>query len=136
MTDVFSKEMRSWIMSRISGRNTKPEIAVRSVIHRLGYRFRLHRTDLPGKPDIVMPRLKKAVFVNGCFWHGHRCLRGRRPTSNKRFWNKKLDLNKQRDAKFNRQLRGLGWKILVVWECELKNADKLINRLKGFLDEK
>lgn len=135
MTDVFSKEKRSWIMGRIAGRNTKPEIAVRSVIHRLGYRFRLHQRNLPGKPDIVLPRLNKAVFVHGCFWHGHKCLRGRRPATNKRFWNKKLNLNKDRDARFNRLLRRLGWKLLVVWECELKNADKLVDKLKGFLNE-
>jgi DNA mismatch endonuclease (patch repair protein) len=135
MPDVFSKEKRSWIMSRIGGRNTKPEIAVRSAIHRMGYRFRLHRAGLPGKPDIVLPGSKKAIFVHGCFWHGHnKCMRGSRPATNKRFWNKKLDTNMERDVRFKRKLKRMGWEVLVVWECELNKPERLIERLKGFLN--
>ncbi len=92
--DAFSREKRSQIMSRVSGKNTKPELIVRSQLHKLGYRFRLHRKDLPGKPDITLPKHKKVIFVHGCFWHGHTdCRRSKRPTSNEKFWNEKLDKN-------------------------------------------
>lgn len=134
MTDVFSPEKRSWIMSRVGGKNTKPELAVRSMIHRMGFRFRLHRRDLPGRPDVVLPRQQKVVFVHGCFWHGHKqCPRAARPTSNQDFWEKKLDANSRRDAKNLRKLRRLGWQTLVVWECETRNPDRLLGRLQRFL---
>jgi DNA mismatch endonuclease (patch repair protein) len=96
--DVFSREKRSQIMSRVSGKNTKPELIVRSMLHSMGYRFRLHRSDLPGKPDITLPKYKKIIFVHGCFWHGHQdCQRAKRPTTNKKFWNEKLAKNIERD---------------------------------------
>jgi DNA mismatch endonuclease (patch repair protein) len=121
-------------MAAIKGRNTKPERIVRSVVRRLGYRFRLHGKGLPGSPDLVVPDLKKVVFVHGCFWHGHKkCLRGRRPSSNKPFWNKKLDLNRQRDKKNLSALRKLGWTPIILWECELKKPDRFRNRLVKFL---
>jgi len=108
MTDVFSQEKRSWIMSRVKGRDTKPEILVRSFIFRMGFRFRLHRRDLPGTPDIVLPRHGKVIFVHGCFWHGHkRCPRSKRPTTNENFWNKKLDGNIKRDKRYRRELEGV-----------------------------
>jgi DNA mismatch endonuclease (patch repair protein) len=134
MTDVFTKDKRSWIMSRVKGRDTKPEILVRSLVHRMGFRFRLHRRDLPGKPDIVLPRHKKVIFVHGCFWHGHKqCSRSKRPTTNERFWNKKLDGNIERDKRFRRKLHRMGWKVVVVWQCETRNPEKLLQKLERFL---
>ena len=136
MTDVFSKDKRSWIMSRVKGRDTKPETLVRSFVHRMGFRFRLHQRDLPGKPDIVLPRHNKVIFVHGCFWHGHKqCPRSKRPTTNERFWNKKLDGNIERDKRFRRKLRRTGWKVLVVWQCETRNLEKLLEKLERFLHE-
>lgn len=134
MTDVFSKEKRSWIMSRVKGRDTRPEIRVRSFVHRMGFRFRIHRRDLPGNPDIVLPRHGKAIFVHGCFWHGHKqCWRSKRPTTNKGFWNKKLDTNIARDERFRKKLRRMGWKVLVVWQCETRKPEKLLGKLERFL---
>jgi DNA mismatch endonuclease (patch repair protein) len=121
-------------MSRVKGRDTKPEKIVRSLLHRLGYRFRLHRRDLPGKPDIVLPKYKKAIFVHGCFWHGHEgCPRSARPTSNADFWNKKIDGNMRRDAAAQEQLTALGWKFLVIWQCGMRNLEALTENLKSFL---
>ena len=114
--DVFSREKRSQIMSRVSGKNTKPELVVRSLLHNMGYRFRLHRKDFPGKPDITLPKHKKVIFVHGCFWHGHiNCPRSKRPTSNKTFWLEKLDKNMERDKVSINNLKELGWNVLVVW---------------------
>lgn len=131
--DRLSKNRRSWLMSRVKGRDTTPEIAVRSMIHRLGYRFRLHRSNLPGKPDIVFCSRMKIVFVNGCFWHGHRCGKGRLPKSNTRFWREKMEVNKRRDRRHARKLAGLGWKILVIWQCELKDPLAVRARIVDFL---
>ena len=136
MTAVFSKEKRSWIMSRDKGRDTKPEILVRSLVHLMGFRFRIHRRDLPGNPDIVLPRYGKVIFVHGCFWHGHkRCPRSKRPSTNKGFWNKKLDENIERDKRFRRKLRRMGWKVLVVWQCEIRKPEKLLGKLERFLHD-
>ncbi len=135
--DVFTKEKRSLIMSRVRSKNTKPELIVRSFVHGLGFRFRLHRRDLPGNPDIVLPKHKKVIFVHGCFWHGHAaCSRSKRPATNQAFWDKKLDGNIERDRRFRRELRQLGWKVLTVWECEIKNSEKLIRKLERFLLDK
>lgn len=121
-------------MSRVRGKNTKPELIVRSLLHGMGYRFRLHRRDLPGNPDVVLPKHKKVVFVHGCFWHGHAsCSRSKRPTTNQAFWNKKLDGNIKRDRRFRRELRQLGWEVLTIWECEIKNSEKLMRKLERFL---
>jgi DNA mismatch endonuclease (patch repair protein) len=137
MADVFSPAKRSAIMSRISGRNTRPEIVVRKIVHNLGYRFRLHRKDLPGKPDVVLPRHQKIIFVNGCFWHGHaRCRRAKLPSSNTAFWQKKLAGNKARDKEVKRRLRRAGWEVLVVWQCEINQHDILLRRLESFLRSK
>jgi len=134
MSDVFSKEKRSWLMSRVKGRDTKPEILVRSFVHRMGFRFRIHGRDLPGNPDIILPKHGKVIFVNGCFWHGHRrCLRSKRPTTHKGFWNRKLDQNIERDKRFRRMLRRMGWQVLVVWECETRKQEKLLRKLERFL---
>jgi len=136
MADVFSQEKRSWIMSRVKGRDTKPEILVRSFIFRMGFRFRLHRRNLPGTPDIVLPRHRKVIFVHGCFWHGHKnCSRSKRPTTNENFWKDKLDGNIERDKRHKLELRQMGWKVLIVWECETKNPDKLLRKLKRFLHD-
>lgn len=132
--DRLSPERRSWLMSRIKGANTKPEIAVRSLLHRMGYRFRLHRRDLPGTPDIVLPGRNAVVFVNGCFWHGHSCKRTKMPKSRTTYWIEKIEGNRQRDARKRRKLRVLGWKVVVVWECELKRPDQLANRLSRALN--
>jgi DNA mismatch endonuclease (patch repair protein) len=136
MADVFTKGKRSWIMGRVKGRDTKPEMLVRSLIHRMGFRFRVHRRDLPGNPDIVLPRHHKVIFVHGCFWHGHPgCLRSKRPTTNQPFWDRKLDGNLQRDKRFQEELFSMGWKVLVIWQCETKVPDNLMKKLERFLYE-
>ena len=120
-------------MSRVGGVNTSPELIVRKLLHRLGYRFRIHVAHLPGKPDIVLARHRKIILVNGCFWHGHRnCSRARRPTSNREFWNEKLDATIARDRKTHRALRKLGWCLLVIWECQIRKGN-LEQRLKKFM---
>jgi DNA mismatch endonuclease, patch repair protein len=131
MADVFSKSVRSEIMGRIRGVNTRPEMMVRSFLHIRGFRFRLHAKALPGKPDIVLPRYKTAIFVHGCFWHGHSdCKRSALPSSHRGFWSRKISGNKKRDSDQIRALRSLGWCVLVIWECETKKADLLSARLK------
>ncbi len=122
-------------MSRVSGKNTKPELLVRSLLHNMGYRFRLHRKDLPGKPDITLPKYKKIIFVHGCFWHGHiDCPRAKRPTTNKKFWNEKLNKNIERDKITVNNLKALGWDVLTVWTCEVKDTEKLRNKLLSFIE--
>lgn len=137
MTDTISPARRSENMRRIQSKGMKPELIVRQALHAQGYRFRLHRGDLPGKPDIVLPRYRKAVLVHGCFWHGHpdpACVDGRRqPKSNLDYWIPKLTRNKDRDAANLLALRALGWDTLIVWECETKNLDALNSRLRWFL---
>jgi len=136
MTDVFTKEKRKWIMSRVGGKNTAPEKIVRYFLHSMGYRFRLHRADLPGKPDIILPRYGKIIFVHGCFWHGHiKCSKSKRPTTNEKFWNRKLDRTIKRDKKVLYDLKKIGWKVLVVWECETRKTDFLIRKLRKFINE-
>lgn len=134
MTDRLSQERRSWLMSRIGGKNTRPELAVRSLLHRLGFRFRLHRKDLPGTPDIVLPGRQAVVLVNGCFWHGHSCKQKGMPKSRTDYWNQKIEANRYRDARVQRQLRRLGWKVVVVWECELKTPERLERKLSKSID--
>lgn len=130
MTNHLSPEQRSWNMSRIRSKNTKPEIMVRSILHRMGYRFRLHRKDLPGKPDIVLPKYKTVIFVHGCFWHHHKgCRRGNIPKSNTDYWIPKIEKNKKRDRKHRAALRKLGWNVLTVWECEVNSIEKLSKKL-------
>jgi DNA mismatch endonuclease, patch repair protein len=130
VTDRISKEKRSWNMSRIRAVNTKPELVVRSLLHRNGFRYRLHVRALPGCPDIVLPRWKTAVLVHGCFWHRHQgCHLAYTPKSRKAFWTKKFEGNVNRDKKASTMLRRLGWRVFVVWECELQNHDRLARRL-------
>jgi DNA mismatch endonuclease, patch repair protein len=134
MTDVFTKSKRSEVMSRIKGRNTKPELAVRSLLHRMGYRFRLHRADLPGKPDIVLARYKSVIFVHGCFWHRHKdCRFAYTPKSRTEFWLKKLESNVIRDIQVKSDLELLGWQVITVWECELRDPAQLSRQLDDFL---
>ena len=134
--DVVTRERRSWMMSRVRDRDTTPEILVRSTIHRMGFRFRLRRKDLPGNPDIVLPRHKKIVFVHGCFWHQHPgCSAAKRPQSNKEFWNAKLDANVVRDERNKSLLEQMGWYLLVLWECELKVSTRLNESLGDFLGD-
>lgn len=123
MADIVDRATRSRMMSGIRGRNTRPEMAVRRHLHAAGFRFRLHRKDLPGKPDIVLPRHKVAIFVHGCFWHRHAgCPKATTPSSNIEFWQKKFADNVARDARDRAALEALGWRVLVVWECELKGG--------------
>jgi len=130
MTDHLVKEKRSWNMSLIKSKNTKPELLVRSVLHRLGYRFRIHKKDLPGNPDIVLPKYKTALFVNGCFWHQHKnCKRANIPKTNKDYWLPKLNKNIERDRVIQNKLSDIGWNVIVVWECMLKDQDSLIDFL-------
>ncbi len=131
MTDSLTPERRSWNMSRIPGRNTVPEKLVRSLLHRMGYRFRLHRRDLPGKPDIVMPRYHTVIFVHGCFWHFHGgCKAARIPKTRSIWWQEKLTQNTARDKRHRNALRHLCWRVLTVWECETEQPEKLRRRLK------
>ena len=120
-------------MSRVKSRDTTPERMVRSMLHAMGYRFRLHRKNLPGKPDIVFGPRKKAVFVHGCFWHGHRCRKGRLPKSNEAFWRTKIVTNRKRDSRQVKDLKELGWKVLVIWQCELKEPLAVERRIADFL---
>jgi DNA mismatch endonuclease (patch repair protein) len=130
VTDRISKQKRSWNMSRIRAANTKPELIVRSLLHGMGFRYRLHVRALPGCPDIVLPRWKSAVLVHGCFWHRHQgCHLAYTPKSRKTFWTKKFEGNVNRDKKASAMLRRLGWRIFVVWECELQDRDRLARRL-------
>ncbi|MBO9320949.1 MAG: DNA mismatch endonuclease Vsr [Roseiflexus sp.] len=134
MPDVFNPEERSRIMAKVRGENTSPERLVRSLIHKMGYRFRLNVKDLPGKPDIVLKKHKKVIFVHGCFWHQHEgCPHAARPSSNTEYWNKKLDRNMIRDREHMHKLEYLGWNVLIVWECETRDREKLVDKLKGFL---
>jgi DNA mismatch endonuclease (patch repair protein) len=127
-------EQRSRIMRTVKGKDTGPEMIVRRMVHRMGYRFRLHRKDLPGKPDLVFSRLHKVIFVNGCFWHGHPCARGARaPKANAAYWGVKIARNRARDAANIAALEGAGWCSAVVWECELKDPRQVKRRLTRFL---
>jgi DNA mismatch endonuclease (patch repair protein) len=133
MTDPLSRERRSWLMGRVPQKNTKPEMIVRSLAHRLGYRFRLHRRDLPGRPDLVFPKLKKAVFVHGCFWHRHGCSKATTPKSNSAYWQPKFAENVARDKRVIAELLSLGWEPMVVWECETHDIDALSRAISTFL---
>lgn len=137
MADIVSAETRSRMMSAIRGENTKPELVVRRLLHRLGYRFRLHRKDLPGKPDIVLPKHRTVVFVNGCYWHGHKdCHLFRLPRSREAFWSEKIDANRQRDQRNCGALIELGWSVIVIWECAVAKSRQLsVEELERRLDE-
>ena len=132
---VETPEVRSRIMRAIKSKDTKPEMLTRRTVHGMGYRYRLHRKDLPGKPDLVFPSRRKAIFVNGCFWHGHDCPHGSRtPKSNREYWVAKIDRNRERDAQSEAALKQDGWRVLTVWECQMKDREALRGRLRQFLD--
>jgi DNA mismatch endonuclease (patch repair protein) len=133
MSDNRTPESRSALMSRIGGRNTAPELAVRRLLHGLGYRFRLHRRELPGTPDVVFPSRRKAIFVNGCFWHAHGCKIGQPPKTKRRYWVPKLQRNRARDQQNLRDLRARGWRTMTVWQCQIRNPRGLDHRLISFL---
>ncbi len=127
MADTISAERRSWNMSRIAGRNTKPELLLRSLLHCAGFRFRLHAKDLPGKPDIVLPKYRIAIFVHGCFWHRHPgCSNATMPSTRTAFWKAKFDGNVERDSRNVAALKEAGWTVLIVWECDLKSDPQAV----------
>ena len=130
MADFMTSEQRSRAMSTVKSKGTTIERHVRSLLHRMGFRYRLHDRKLPGKPDIVLPKYKTVIFVHGCFWHQHPgCSKSKRPVTRAEFWAKKLDDNMRRDESNIRLLESLGWRVIVVWECETRDPEKLANRL-------
>jgi DNA mismatch endonuclease, patch repair protein len=132
--DTINAARRSENMRRIRSRDTKPEILVRSLVHRMGFRFRLHRKDLPGRPDLVFVSARKVIFVHGCFWHQHcRCTDGRMPKSRTSYWTPKLLRNKERDKASRDRLRRMGWRSLIVWDCETANSEILEMKIRNFL---
>lgn len=135
MVDQLTPERRSWNMSRIRSKDTKPEMLVRSLLHRMGFRFRVHGVDLPGRPDIVLQKYRTVVFVNGCFWHQHpRCVEASRPKSSTKYWKAKLNRNVTRDRKNRHMLRQQGWRVLRFWECEIeKNPARIAMRVARVL---
>ena len=136
MPDVLTTQQRSYNMSRIRNRDTKPEMAVRSIVHRLGFRYRLHKHDLPGKPDIVLTRHRKIIDVRGCFFHMHRCKYGSVvPASNTEFWRTKRLSNVERDSRNLKVLKKAGWSVLIVWECRTRDKTRLERRLRKFLEQ-
>lgn len=135
MADTLTQAQRSALMRRIKSQDTKPEMAVRRLLHALGYRYVLHDRRLPGRPDLVFPARRKVIFVHGCFWHAHGCSIAPTPKSNTLYWSRKIDGNVRRDTRAVRKLRTLGWGVAIVWECDTKLADlsRLVNRLVRFL---
>ena len=135
MTDLLTSSQRSRLMSRVRGKDTKPEMLVRRLIHRMGYRYRLHAKELPGCPDLVFRPRRKAIFVHGCFWHRHEgCPRNMIPTTRQDFWRRKLDGNVQRDRRTEAVLRENGWHVLVIWECDAKgDLSRLARTIRNFL---
>ena len=136
MSDTLSQTQRSYNMSRIRGKNTKPEILVRKGLHARGFRFRLHNKNLPGSPDIVLPKYGVAIMINGCFWHGHKeCKYATKPKSNVEFWEAKIARNRHRDEVTEAHLQALGWHVVTIWECELKGKSLATSRLDELVEE-
>lgn len=138
MTDVLTPEQRRRNMQRVGGKNTKPEMLLRRGLHALGFRYRLHAGDLPGRPDLVFPRYSAIILVNGCFWHGHNCTLFKWPNTRKEFWQGKIEGNRARDARTLDALRSGGWRVLTVWECALRGAtclspEEVLDRCEAFL---
>jgi DNA mismatch endonuclease (patch repair protein) len=135
MVDTVTKERRSQIMRNVRSKNTRPEMVVRKLIHSMGFRFRLHRTDLPGKPDIVFPRFRSVIFVHGCFWHRHKgCASTRTPKTRVKFWESKFKSNELRDQIAKHLLGQLNWRVMTIWECEIANTQKLVKQIYKFLN--
>ncbi|WP_444666026.1 very short patch repair endonuclease [Cereibacter changlensis] len=135
MTDHVSPERRAYIMSRVPQKHTTPELALRRALHALGYRFRLHRRDLPGSPDLVFPSRRKVIFVHGCFWHGHGCRWGRLPKTRLDYWQSKIETNHERDRAALVRLSEAGWTSMVVWQCEIRDLGEVVRCVERFLDE-
>ena len=134
MSDIYTKSERSQVMSKIAGKETKPEIIIRKYLFAQGYRYRKNVKSLPGKPDIVLKKYKTVIFVNGCFWHRHNCKKGQSiPSTNVKFWKSKLDRNKERDKENKQALRKLGWKVLTIWECQIKKHEKLTKYIDSLI---
>ena len=134
--DTLTREQRSELMSRVRSKDTKPELALRRLVHALGYRYRLHAKYLPGHPDLVFATRRKTIFVHGCFWHRHEgCPRCRMPKSRLLFWKSKLNANRERDQANQEKLHRLGWAFMIVWECDLGDTDALTSRIRAFLGE-
>ncbi|MCL4736355.1 MAG: DNA mismatch endonuclease Vsr [Candidatus Omnitrophica bacterium] len=135
--DRISKEHRSWNMSRIRSKNTSPELSVRSLLHKSGFRFRLHQRDLPGNPDIVLPKYRTVIFVHGCYWHRHKnCPFAYTPKSRADFWSRKFEGNVKRDALSKKNLKKLGWKVIIVWECQTRKIESLARHLSNQLKKR
>lgn len=132
--DTRTPEQRRRIMQSVKSKDTGPELVVRRLLHGMGYRYRLHRKDLPGRPDIAFGPRRKAIFVHGCFWHGHGCSKGRLPKSRLDYWQPKVDKNRERDRTKEEQLKSLGWSVLTIWQCETKDLETLATRLQDFVD--
>jgi DNA mismatch endonuclease (patch repair protein) len=135
MVDTRTADQRRRIMQSVKTQDTGPEWLVRRLLHAKGYRFRLHAKHLPGRPDIVFPSRKKAIFVHGCYWHGHKCSKGQLPKSRLDYWGPKIEANRERDARKSSELKALGWGTLTVWQCQTKNPQKLERRLIAFLEK-
>jgi len=135
MADVVDSATRSRMMSGIRGRNTKPEIQIRSILHRRGFRFRLHVRDLPGKPDIVFPRYRAVIFVHGCFWHGHGCRLFKWPRTRTEFWKTKIIRNQVNDKRSIEMLTAAGWRVGIVWECSIRGADRDLEEIAQRLED-
>lgn len=139
MIDIVSPEIRSRMMAGIRGKNTKPELAIRSALHRRGYRFRLHARDLPGRPDLVLPKWNAAIFVHGCFWHGHDCHLFKMPSTRRQFWASKIGRNREVDIRSVDALKAEGWRVALIWECALKGRssfpiDRVADRCAAWLN--
>ena len=127
---------RSRIMRAVKSRDTAPEMTVRRLVYSMGYRYRLHRKDLPGKPDLAFKRRRKVIFIHGCFWHGHDCKRGARvPKNNREYWETKITRNRERDRQHDEDLKREGWRVFVVWECQISEPEAVAERIKSFLDD-
>ena len=133
MADRLPSAERCKLMSKVRNKNTDLELTVRRILHRNGYRFRLHTRDLPGSPDIVLPRYRMALFVHGCFWHGHDCRLGSKPKSNQNYWGPKIATNRSRDERNLEKLKDIGWSVLVLWECDIRRAEGLRETLENFM---
>lgn len=134
VTDHVSPSKRTAIMKSVGTKNTKPEMVLRRALHALGLRYRLHRKDLPGSPDIVFSSRKKVIFVNGCYWHGHGCTKGRLPKSNLEYWAAKIAANRERDLRAIRDIDSMGWRSLTVWQCQIEKGEQTVSRVAQWLD--
>jgi DNA mismatch endonuclease (patch repair protein) len=135
MVDTLTRDRRSWLMSQVRQKNTRPEMVVRRLLHSMGRRYRLHRKDLPGRPDLVFPKSKRVIFVHGCYWHRHDCKKATVPSSNVEYWTKKFAENVERDNKTLAELTSLGWASMIVWECQTRDVDTLALSLSAFFHD-